>query len=312
METFFILAMGLVNINYYLTIARPFILMFLKLFNIHLYEIRNHEKVVLIESQFENCICSDYMNDRPSGIIIPRHMKFIAYMSNMSINHIIILTSKKWMKKINEQENKETKIEKIEINTENNNDTIAYWERSGDYTFFEYSKRNIYIRNRNFTKEQNQIYENIMEIYNKKNIVKCFIHGKPGCGKTFISYLMALELNCHLCDTFNPAEPSDFFSNIYYRVRPTSKKPLILLLDEIDILFKNVTNETIVKHQKSPTQVFNKLTWNHFIDKIDYGMYPNLIFILCSNRTTYDINKMDPCFLREGRVDLIQHLIKNI
>jgi len=46
------------------------------------------------------------------------------------------------------------------------------------------------------------------------------------------------------------------------------------------------------------------------LDKLDYGLYPNVILLLCSNVSTQDINKLDPSYLRQGRMDLIQYLIK--
>ena len=46
------------------------------------------------------------------------------------------------------------------------------------------------------------------------------------------------------------------------------------------------------------------------IDKIDYGLYPNVILIMCSNLSERDIQQLDNSYLRHGRIDLIQHLIK--
>lgn len=307
----FLLYMAIVNMNHYFSIIKPFLLLFLKLFNIHMYRINNKEKIILINSDIGKCICSDYSNDNPNGIIIPRHLKYLVIATHgTQSNSIYIFTSKKNMDFFNKHEKKH-KIEKIYTNViEKKDNTISYWDRNGDYNYFEYTKRNIYINDFSFTTEQRQIYENIMEIYNNKNNVKCFIYGKPGSGKTFISYLMARELNCYLCDSFNPTQPSDYLSNLYNRVSPNAKKPLILLLDEIDVLIHNIHYEKIAPHKNNTIQVFNKMTWNHFIDKIDYGMFPNLILILCSNITSREINRIDPCYLREGRIDLIQNLIR--
>ena len=101
----------------------------------------------------------------------------------------------------------------------------------------------MYINPSLFSEQQRQIYNNIMEIYNSKNNVKCYIYGNVNSGKTFLSYLMARKLSCSICDTFNPTEPSDSFSNLYYCINPTSKNPLIVLLDEVDIMLKNIHYE---------------------------------------------------------------------
>ena len=37
-------------------------------------------------------------------------------------------------------------------------------------------------------------------------------------------------------------------------------------------------------------EVYNKTTWNIFLDNIDFGHYPNLILIMCSNKTPKEIN----------------------
>ena len=77
--------------------------------------------------------------------------------------------------------------------------------------------------------QQSIIYSNIMKIYNM-SIVKCYLHGNSGTGKTFLCYMMARELKCYLCDSFNPYDPSDSFSNMYNVINPSPKKPLVLLL----------------------------------------------------------------------------------
>jgi len=53
--------------------------------------------------------------------------------------------------------------------------------------FFEYKKSKMYINTTMFTEEQRQIYNNIMDIYNKKNNVKCYLYGNVNSGKTFFS-----------------------------------------------------------------------------------------------------------------------------
>jgi hypothetical protein len=97
---------------------------------------------------------------------------------------------------------------------------------------------------------------------------------------------------------------------MYNVINPTPKKPLVLLLDEVDILLNKIHKQDIIMHKNSPIQVYNKTTWNNMIDKIDYGLYPNVILIMCSNLSERDIQQLDNSYLRHGRIDLIQHLIK--
>jgi hypothetical protein len=226
-------------------------------------------------------------------------------------NIVYIIIQKKDKYCILEKTNK-PKIEKIipkEYIIDVNESKIDYCYRIGDYSYFEYQKSKMYINSNIFTEQQRQIYKNIMEIYNKKNNVKCYIYGNINSGKTFLAYLMARELNCYLCDSFNPTEPSDTFSNIYNSINPTAKKPLILLLDEVDIIIHKIHKENISPHKHNTIQVYNKTTWNNMLDKLDYGLYPNVILLLCSNVSANDINKLEASYLRQGRIDLIQNLI---
>ena len=302
--------MSITNIQYTLILLRPFLLFFLKLFNIHYYKITNKDKINNIRHLVKDSLCTSYSDEyKPLGIVI--HKKVIAYFPEEFHGRIVYaLIQNQYKYEILEKTNK-PHIEKLmpKEYKEESESKIDYCYRSGDYSFFEYNKTKMYINSCLFSDQQRQIYDNIMEIYNTKNNVKCYIYGEVNSGKTFLAYLMARELNCYLCDTFNPSEPSDTFSNIYNSIHPTPKKPLVLLLDEVDVLIHKIHNQLIVPHKNNSIQVYNKTTWNNMLDKIDYGLYPNVICILCSNMSVDEINVLDPCYLRQGRIDLIQHLI---
>jgi len=309
-NVFLFIFMSLSNINSTLLVLKPFILFFLKLFDIHLYTIHNKDKINHIRNLVKHSLCMSYSDEfKPLGLTI--HSKMLAYFpSDYAGRLVYVLIHSKNKYDILEKSNKPN-IEKIMPKENSDNESkIDYCYRSGDYSFFEYNKSKMYINSCAFTQQQLQIYENIMTIYNTKNNVKCYLYGNVNSGKTFLAYLMARELNCYLCDTFNPTEPSDHFSNIYNCIHPTPKKPLILLLDEVDVILHKIHKETILPHKNNSIQVYNKTTWNNMLDKLDYGLYPNVILILCSNVSVNDINKMDPSYLRQGRIDLIQHLIK--
>ena len=84
------------------------------------------------------------------------------------------------------------------------------------------------------------------------------------------------------------------------------------MLDEIDIILNNIHNETLVPHKNLGREVYNKTTWNNFLDNIDFGHFPYLILILCSNKTPSEINNLNPCYIREGRVNYIKEVINKI
>ena len=95
---------------------------------------------------------------------------------------------------------------------------------------------------------------------------------------------------------------------MYTKINPTPESPLVLLMDEIDILITSIHNNTITLNKRFPIAVYNKITWNKMLDKIDYGLYPNLLLIMCSNKPYKEIQELDATYLRQGRVDLVEHL----
>jgi len=304
--------MSISNLQYSFIILKPFLLFLLKLFDIHMYTITNKDKINNIRNLVKDSLCMSYSDEsKPLGLVI--HNKLIAYFPEDYQGRLVyILIHNNYKYEILDKTNKPhiVKIIPKEFKQEESESKIDYCYRTGDYSFFEYNKSKMYINTNLFTEQQRQIYDNIMDIYNTKNNVKCYLYGNVNSGKTFLAYLMARELNCYLCDTFNPTEPSDNFSNIYNCIHPTPKKPLILLLDEVDILINKIHNQMIIPHKHNSIQVYNKTTWNNMLDKLDYGLYPNVILLLCSNLSVNDINKLDPSYLRQGRIDLIQHLLK--
>lgn len=320
-DNFLFLYMTLSNIQTALDMLKPLCLVILNCFNINMYIITKRDKINIIKNKLKQyeCVSSGYNEENNQcGIIITKKYLFklliyipdnnIMYVPAVSSNKMIVFTTKRIFNELITYENK--KIEKIEKINDNLNTNIEYWYRTGDYTYFEYTKRTLHINPYILNTQQNMIYQNIMRIYNKKNNVKCFIYGKISSGKTIISYLIARKINGIICDTFNPTEPSDNFANLYYTINPTPQKPLIVLIDEIDIILNNIHYEKIPLHKKNTIQIYNKPTWNNFLDKINYGLFPNVILIFCSNKSWEDINEMDDSYLREGRIDLIQNLIK--
>jgi len=306
------LYMTMLNIKSTFEIFTPFLLLSLKFININMYNISKRETYNIVKNNIHECISTGYMEDNsPRGLIITRkyNLRLIIYIPENSWCKMFIFTTKCIMEEILTNNNKK-KIEKIEKINEKLDTSIDYWNRTGDYVFFDYIKRKLHINPYKLNEQQQHVFNNIMNMYNNKNNVKCFIYGKANSGKTILSYLIARKINASICDTFNPTEPSDSFSNLYYNINPTAQKPLIVLMDEIDIILNNIHNEKICLHKKNTIQIYNKITWNNFLDKIDYGLYPNVILILCSNKSWEDINLLDESYLREGRVDLIQHLIK--
>ena len=187
-----------------------------------------------------------------------------------------------------------------------NNITMLY--RTGTYEWFQYKSRSMDLYTE-IKENQKLIIDNIIKVYNKKHICTTYIHGDVGIGKTMTAYLLAKQLNGSICDTFNPSEPNDFLDNLYSRSNPTHDAPLIILMDEIDIMINNINKKKQIIHDKYPIQIYNKTTWNLFFDKISMGLYPYIIVVLCSNVSPHEINKKDFCYLRENRIQLIANMV---
>ena len=160
-----------------------------------------------------------------------------------------------------------------------------------------------------FTAPQKELSEKVISLYEKTNHVTLFLHGKMGTGKTMFSYILAKEMNATICDTFTPYLPGSYIEDVYSRVSPSKNKPFNLLLDEIDILLDKIHHNSIQRHKNIPIQLYDKASWNHFLDAFDRNIYPNMIVVLCSNKSYEDIEKnLDPCYLRNGRINIIHHL----
>ena len=190
---------------------------------------------------------------------------------------------------------------------------IKYVIKKGDYGYFDYSCRGINLispgRNNSgpsFFAYQEDLFKQIMNFYKNSNFCKVFLSGDPGCGKTFFSYVMAQKLGCYLCDSFDPYEPSSNFNEIYSTVKSTPRCPLILLIDEVDILINKIHNQKITEHLKYSREIFDKTSYTSFMDKIEFGLYPNVILIMNSNKKKREIDNMDKAYLRTGRINIIE------
>ncbi len=184
-----------------------------------------------------------------------------------------------------------------------NDQTIKLLVRVGNYYCLRYKERDLICTHFIPTEKQALIIDQIIDHYTRNQICVGLVCGSPGSGKTALGTLLAKQLSGSLCKTYRPTDPGDNLENIYNKVNPTSKTPLIILLDEFDILLDSFHNTTAKLHKAIHTEVSSKILWNSLFDDIQSKLYPFTIVILTSNleRETLE-TKYDPSYIRPGRV----------
>jgi DNA replication protein DnaC len=245
--------------------------------------------------------------DEPSGFFISK--KFCGYIfeqlnKDSSVNLLYCLCTATQFKEL--QKKSDSIITKSDK-------SIDLYTRKGNYYHLHYVKRDLVCTNfiaksgehSDSRSNQKDIITNIIEYYNQNNTCVIMISGEPGTGKSIMGVLIAKELNGSLCKTYSPITSGDTLENIYNKANPTKLKPLIILLDEFDIILHSFHENKVELHKDVPTEVYNKITWNNLLDDINMKLYPRLILILTSNLDKEQIEaKYDPSYIREGRVNM--------
>jgi hypothetical protein len=181
---------------------------------------------------------------------------------------------------------------------------IYIYERLGSFHHPWFKKRNFTLRSMVPRLNQATVIEQMKTHLDKVGHTVAYLYGPPGSGKSMIGLLLADIYGGSYCNTLRPWQPGDSLAALYSEVEPTSKHPLIIAFDEIDDPLIKI-HSGIEAHKSLPTLVHDKPSWNHMLDEIQRGMYPNMIIIMTSNKTPEFIREIDPSYIREGRVDLI-------
>lgn len=274
------------------------------LFRCQLYKITNQQKVILAMKKLPNrsTIMAD---DSPRGWIWG--WPYIGYVidststgqygSSSNIEIYILTTKKFYNSLIIHNTTGDAEPEEGPI-------MIEIFDRIGNFFYLRYMKRKLNVKKYLPHKNQQPAVNKIIEHYNENASTVAFLHGKPGSGKSMIPLLIAKELKGSLCDTFNPTDPGDDIALIYNKVCPTKEAPLILVLEEVDIMICNIHYDKLAISKHNPIQCKNKTDFNRFMDRIDRGIFPNLLLVMTSNKTPEFIDQLDSSYLRDGRVNL--------
>ena len=234
--------------------------------------------------------------NQPSGFFIGK--QYYGSIEIKDVTTIILYTKEDTYNLLMENDNEpkvKHLIETIEIKPKNK---INVFIRKGAYRNLYYSSMRLDLTHINPIGQQKSVIESIKNIYNETGRASIFINGIAGAGKSTIGYLLAKELNGSYCHTFNPTEPGDYLSNLMVDIS-NDDDPIIIVIEEVDVLIKKINNG-LDKNNEIPIEIYNKTTWNNFMDDL---IFYKIIIIFTSNTSKKDIDKIDPSYLRKGRID---------
>jgi len=316
------LVVGFFMYHYY-TYLPEIILCVLQLFDIRSYKVMgDKEKYKMIIKKIEkqtSCSSYIYTNGKvaPAGYFIGKNCigHYFRDTKYVDEERFWIITTSKFYNSLLEEDdahfNKSpspihTSIEEHEPLLEpQKKTTIKVYSRSGHYKSFYYSPITLDVSHIEPIGDQGPIVENIIDLYKKKQRATVFIHGVSMAGKSSIGYLLAKKLNGIYCHSFNPTDPGDTFTNMITESRARNddddNKPLIIVLEEVNVMLNDIHTNTIRTHLDIPTQIKDKTSWCCFFD--DRIFYKNVILVLTSNVSKETIDKLDPAYLNKHRID---------
>lgn len=269
----------------------------LLVFRVRLYKVTTNKDVITLTRQVADHSTVLVDGQTPSGFFLGRWFcgyihEIYSQQGNKSSEVYVLCTKAKYANLIGQQTPKDGAR------------GIKLWERSGNFFHLKYTPRELNLHARELKPEQAMAVEQIRSIFDQTEHATVYVHGQPGAGKSMTALLLAREMNASLCKTFNPTEPGDTLADLYARVAPTKKAPLVIVLDEVDVILRRIeTGVPTVKY--IPVAVKDKTSWNSFLDDIDLGMYPWIVIMMTSNKPPEWVEQeLDPSYIRPGRVNL--------
>jgi len=239
--------------------------------------------------------------------------KCIGVIDNNSHEHdrISIITSHSFYKELVQQNDVSFTIERVNDQPviQDAVSKINVYIRSGHYKSLYYRSVKLNINHIKPIGDQEHILQSMIDTYNKVGRSTFFVHGVTYAGKSTLGYLLAKQLKGIYCHSFNPSEPGDKLSNLMVDIE-REDDPLIIVLEEADVIIRNVHEGNVKLNSEIPTSVFNKTSWSNFLD--DMIFYNNVILILTSNTSKSVIDEMDESYLRKGRITEYYSMLNKI
>jgi len=158
---------------------------------------------------------------------------------------------------------------------------------------------------------QQEIIESIDHCYKNHpfKICRSIIWGKPGGGKSFIGKLLAKKYNAAYSFDIKLLDPGTPILNLWKTVMPTKDSPLIIQIDEFDIIIKKIHKMSQNLEYEKPHQwlrnlIGDKQSYNTFLSEYLICL-PYVIYLFTMNSSPQEINKLDKSYIRKNRIDLI-------
>jgi hypothetical protein len=295
----------------------------LYIFQIRYYIILGEKEITrkvlkVLEHETRTTSCK-YLNgkDIPSGYFFS--VNCIGYIDNKknyeSEDIIYILTTIDYYKKLIKQNTIEMthllQNSTLEEKEKETRTKITVFNRTGQYTNLYYRPIQLDITHIQPIGDQKEIVELITNLFRTKGRASVFLHGVSCAGKSSIGYLVAKAIKGSFCHTFNPSDPGDSFSNMIDEIRSRDDEiPIVIVLEEVNVLIRNIHRKAIMTNPKIPTAVRDKATWSTMLD--DMIFYKNIVFILTSNESKEILDELDVSYLRKGRIDASYEMLNQI
>ena len=246
---------------------------------------------------------STWNNDKPSGWVFG-YVKFtsifigyIVEQSESSSKYLLVISSSDTILPKNVQKD------------------IYICKRSGSFWNLKYVKELYIFCKKQLYPNQEIVINKILDIYKEKKYCSCLLYGEPNTGKTRTAYYLADCLlnssanikSVYIVTSWNPTAPNDSFMGVKNAISPSATSPLIIVLDEIDIMISRIHNGEIkLPHAPMPVEFLTKSDWNKFFDNFDYEIEKHIIIVTTSNKPIEYFDELDPSYMRDGRI-LVKH-----
>lgn len=153
--------------------------------------------------------------------------------------------------------------------------------------------------------DQKNAVDGIADIYAKRGNAVALLTGPPGVGKSKVSAYLAKRVNANnIVLKVNLTRPVEDILSLKSIYKPTRDKPVILMIDEVDIILAALHRETISQHKHLVCGMLNLADWNSSLDLFEWGdTLEGIILIMTSNMTPAQIaTNYNPSCIRPGRV----------